>query len=83
MTALPCSNRVGRLTPRERETLALMALGCSNARMCECLFISPKTLESHISSIFAKLGLLPNDAENRRVLAVLHYLDEVPSALAS
>ena len=47
------------LTPREREVLGLMAEGRSNRAICEKLFLSPKTIETHVNSIFLKLGLLP------------------------
>ncbi len=47
------------LTPREREVLELMAQGLSNRGICEKLFISPKTVETHVNSIFGKLGLMP------------------------
>jgi DNA-binding NarL/FixJ family response regulator len=62
------------LTPREREVLELMAQGLSNRGICEKLFVSPKTVETHVSSIFGKLGLLPAQDEHRRVLAVLAFL---------
>ena len=62
------------LTPREREVLELMAQGLSNRGICEKLFISPKTVETHVNSIFGKLGLMPATDEHRRVLAVLAYL---------
>jgi DNA-binding NarL/FixJ family response regulator len=62
------------LTAREREVLSLMAEGRSNSAICSVLFISPKTLESHVKSIFLKLGLLPAADDHRRVLAVLAYL---------
>ena len=61
------------LTPREREVLELMAEGRSNHEICEKLFLSPKTVETHVNSIFSKLGLRPAD-DHRRVLAVLTYL---------
>jgi DNA-binding NarL/FixJ family response regulator len=62
------------LTPREREVLGLMAQGLSNRGICEKLFISPKTVETHVNSIFGKLGLMPAQDEHRRVLAVLAFL---------
>jgi len=62
------------LTPREREVLELMAQGLSNRGICEKLFISPKTVETHVNSIFGKLGLMPAQDEHRRVLAVLAFL---------
>jgi DNA-binding NarL/FixJ family response regulator len=65
---------LGALTPRERELLALMAEGHSNAAIAQRLVLSASAVEKHIGNIFAKLGLLPDDAQHRRVLAVLAYL---------
>jgi DNA-binding NarL/FixJ family response regulator len=62
------------LTPREREILALMAEGRSNQGICRALWLSPKTVETHIRGAFAKLGIREASEDNRRVLAVLAYL---------
>lgn len=62
------------LTPREREVLALMAEGHSNAAIGERLFIGLKTVETHIGTIFSKLELLPDQEVDRRVRAVLTFL---------
>jgi len=63
------------LTPREREVLSLMAEGRSNAGIAGALVISAGAVEKHVASIFGKLGLPPSEGDNRRVLAVLRYLD--------
>ena len=65
---------VTRLTAREREVLALMAEGRSNSGIAQHLFISEKAVGKHSTSIFGKLGLAPSADDNRRVLAVLAYL---------
>jgi serine/threonine-protein kinase len=62
------------LTPREREILALMAEGRSNQGICKALWLSPKTVEAHIRNVFGKLGITAASEDNRRVLAVLTYL---------
>jgi DNA-binding CsgD family transcriptional regulator len=62
------------LTPREREILALMAEGRSNQGVCRTLWLSAKTVETHIRGAFAKLGIKKAPEDNRRVLAVLAYL---------
>jgi DNA-binding NarL/FixJ family response regulator len=66
---------VDRLTPREREVLSLMAEGRSNAAIGQRLFLSDSAVAKHIASIFGKLDLAASDDDNRRVLAVLAYLD--------
>jgi DNA-binding NarL/FixJ family response regulator len=63
------------LTPREREVLELMAEGRSNAAIADGLVLTVGAVEKHIASIFQKFGLPPSDTDNRRVLAVLRYLD--------
>jgi DNA-binding NarL/FixJ family response regulator len=62
------------LTGREREILALMAEGRSNAGIGHKLYLSPKTVETHVHAIFRKLGLQPSEDYNRRVQAVIAYL---------
>jgi DNA-binding NarL/FixJ family response regulator len=69
-------NVLTRLTPREREVLDLMAEGRSNRAIAERCVASERPVEKHVSSIFDKLDLLPSDADNRRVRAVLTYLTE-------
>jgi DNA-binding NarL/FixJ family response regulator len=66
---------VARLTGREREVLALIAEGRSNSAIAQRLVVSEKAVSKHCTSIFAKLDLPPSDDDNRRVLAVLAYLD--------
>jgi DNA-binding NarL/FixJ family response regulator len=66
---------VARLTPREREVLALMAEGRSNAAIAQRLFVTEKAVSKHAAGIFAKLDLALSDDDNRRVLAVLAYLE--------
>ncbi len=63
-----------RLTHRELEVLALMAQGRSNHAIGEELTVEVKTVETHVSRVFTKLGVGENRRENRRVLAVLAYL---------
>jgi len=66
---------VARLTPRELQVLALMAEGRSNAAIAQRLFITEKAVSKHAAGIFAKLDLALSDDDNRRVLAVLAYLE--------
>ncbi|GGK87522.1 LuxR C-terminal-related transcriptional regulator [Mangrovihabitans endophyticus] len=63
------------LTARERDVLRHIAEGRSNAAIAGQLFITEKVVSKHINNIFAKLGLPPSEGENRRVMAVLRYLD--------
>jgi DNA-binding NarL/FixJ family response regulator len=67
-------DRLAPLTPREREVLALMAEGLTNIGIGRRLFLTDRTVETHVGSILAKLGLPANDEQYRRVLAVLTYL---------
>ncbi|GAA3583055.1 response regulator [Nonomuraea rosea] len=69
---------LGRLTPKEREVLAMMAEGLSNAAIAARLLVTDKAIGKHTNNIFAKLGLPPSDDHNRRVLAVLAYLEAEP-----
>ncbi|ARF55970.1 response regulator transcription factor [Streptomyces gilvosporeus] len=65
---------LGRLTPREREVLGLMAEGRTNSAIARQLVVSDGAVEKHVSNIFLKLGLDRSDGDHRRVLAVLTYL---------
>jgi DNA-binding NarL/FixJ family response regulator len=62
------------LSDREREVLGMMARGLTNAALADALFVSQKTVEGYVRSIFTKLGLPPSEREHRRVLAVLQFL---------
>jgi DNA-binding NarL/FixJ family response regulator len=66
---------IGRLSAREREVLGLMAEGRSNSAIAQRLFVTDKAVSKHSASIFTKLGLAQSDDDNRRVLAVLAYLN--------
>jgi DNA-binding NarL/FixJ family response regulator len=66
---------IGRLSGREREVLELMAEGRSNTAIAQRLFITEKAVSKHTTSIFTKLGLSADQDDNRRVLAVLAYLN--------
>ncbi|HVW18739.1 MAG TPA: response regulator transcription factor [Solirubrobacteraceae bacterium] len=66
-----------RLSPREREVLALMAEGRSNLAIAEQLVITERAVEKHVTSIFGKLGLAPAAEDHRRVLAVLAYVESL------
>lgn len=66
---------LAELTAREREVLALVAEGRTDRGIAEALWLSPKTVETHVRTIFRKLDLPSSHAENRRVHAVLTFLD--------
>ena len=70
----PHGDALAQLTPREREVLALMAEGRTNAGIAKQLWLTERTVETHVSSILGKLGLAQSDEGHRRVLAVLAYL---------
>lgn len=71
----PTDSPISRLTDREREVLALMAEGRSNAAIAAALFVTEKAISKHTSNIFMKLDLDPDDdSANRRVMAVIAYL---------
>jgi DNA-binding NarL/FixJ family response regulator len=67
---------LSRLSPRERDVLAVMAEGLGNTAIAERLFITEGAVHKHIRSIFAKLGLAPDDRADRRVTAVLRHLED-------
>jgi DNA-binding NarL/FixJ family response regulator len=67
-----------RLSPRERDVLAAMAEGRGNAAIAERLVVTEGAVHKHIRSIFAKLDLAPDDRADRRVTAVLRYLQDTP-----
>ncbi|MDN0199977.1 LuxR C-terminal-related transcriptional regulator [Streptomyces sp. S.PNR 29] len=66
---------IRRLTAREHEVLSLMAQGLGNAAFAARLVITERAVHKHIRNIFAKLGLHPTDDSDRRVMAVLRYVD--------
>jgi DNA-binding NarL/FixJ family response regulator len=74
------SDPLQTLTQRERDVLALMAEGRSNAEIGAALVITDSAVSKHINSIFGKLGLHPGDTGHRRVLAVLRYLGAAPAS---
>jgi DNA-binding NarL/FixJ family response regulator len=69
-------SRLAHLTPREREVLALMAEGRTNVGIAKRLYLSERTVETHVASILAKLDLSSGEEDHRRVLAVVAYLRE-------
>ena len=74
MSVSPRARGLTALTPREREVLALMAEGRSNAGIAAALTVTDGAVEKHVAGIFDKLGLPPAEGDNRRVLAVLRHL---------
>ena len=76
-------NPLALLTPREREVLALMAEGRTNAGIAHRLFLTERTVETHVASIMSKLGLGESAHEHRRVLAVLAWLGIAPQSAGS
>jgi DNA-binding NarL/FixJ family response regulator len=70
------ASRLAKLTPRELEVLGEIAQGKNNAAIAGSLFLTERAVEKHITAIFAKLGLSHERDTNRRVRAVLLYLDE-------
>ena len=69
------ADALAALSPREREVLSLVAQGRSNTAIASTFTISPRVVEKHVASIFAKLGLAVSDNDNRRVLAAITYLE--------
>ncbi len=67
-------NPIDELTERERDVLGLMGEGRSNQAIADRLFVTPRTVETHVANIFGKLGLEPEPDDHRRVLAVLTWL---------
>ncbi len=75
LTSNAGDSAIGTLSPREREVLGLMAEGRSNSAIAQQLVITERAVAKHTASIFLRLGLQPSDDDNRRVLAVIAYLN--------
>ena len=73
------NNPLDRLTPRERDVLALVAEGRSNSAIGESLNVADRTVQTHVASILMKLDLQPDEGDHRRILAVLAYLRAMPN----
>ena len=76
LTRIRPDSALERLTSREGDVLALMAEGLGNTAIAERLYVAEGTVHKHIRNIFAKLDLAPSDRADRRVTAVLRYLEE-------
>ncbi len=74
LAARRTSNPLAQLTPRERDVLALMAEGRTNIGIARRLWLTERTVETHVANILTKLGLAAGEEDNRRVLAVLTFL---------
>ena len=81
LEARAASDPLAELTPREREVLALIAQGKTDRGIAEDLYITRKTVEAHVRSILGKLDLPADASENRRVHAVLAFLQAKPTGL--
>nr|WP_067541044.1 response regulator transcription factor [Nocardia crassostreae] len=79
LLATPSRDRrmIDTLSPRELQVLAIMAEGRSNRGIARALALTERTIETHVSAIFAKLALPPEPDDHRRVLAVLHHLNAI------
>jgi DNA-binding NarL/FixJ family response regulator len=75
LSPLRATDQLAALTPREREVLALIAEGRTNRGIARRLWLTERTVETHIASILAKLGIGADDEDHRRVLAVLAFLN--------
>jgi DNA-binding NarL/FixJ family response regulator len=75
LSASSPDQKLSQLTERERDVLRLMAEGLSNQAICRRLFLSESAVSKHTTSLFGKLGITDDDRNNRRVLAVLAYLN--------
>jgi DNA-binding NarL/FixJ family response regulator len=75
LSPLRTSDQFASLTPRERDVLALMAEGRTNLGIARRLWLTERTIETHIANILAKLGLVAGEEDHRRVLAVLAFLN--------
>jgi serine/threonine-protein kinase PknK len=75
LSPLRATDQLAALTPREREVLALMAEGRTNRGIARRLWLTERTVETHVASILAKLGLGADEEDHRRVLAVLTFLN--------